>query len=150
LSFVRGSTTINHNSATAADASLAGKTVFLGNNRAVNGGSACVGNSGCDISAEESVSSDVANARDRGGDHDQFAACRSGLAKFTSSYHRGDGECGIDHDEFAACRNDLAKFTSSYHRGDAECGSDYDEFAACRNGLAKFTRSYRHGDSVRF
>ena len=119
---MRGSTTINHNSATAADASLAGKTVFLGNNRAVNGGSACVGNSGRDISAEQSVSSDVANARDRGGDHDQFAACRSGLAKFTSSYHRGD----------------------------AECGSDYDEFAACRNGLAKFTRSYRHGDSVRF
>src|SRR5947207_11892455 len=49
LSFVRGSTTICHSSATATDATsptLPGKTAFWGNNRAVNGSSACLGDSG--------------------------------------------------------------------------------------------------------
>jgi hypothetical protein len=177
LSFVRGSTTICHSSATAADANLAGKTAFLGNNRAINGRSACLGNSGRDTSAEQPVSSNIANARDCGSNYDEFAACRDDLAKFTKCYHRGDRDCGSNYDEFAACRDDLAKFTKCYHRGDRDCGSDYDEFAACRcdlakfikcyhradadyrsdydefatcrNGLAKFTKSYRHG-SVRF
>jgi hypothetical protein len=122
---VRGSTTIYHSSATATGAGspgLAGKKAFLGNNRAVNGRSACLGDSGRDISAEQSVSCDVANARDWGSDYDEFAACRNGLARFTKSYR---------------------------HR-DSDWGSDYDELAACRNGLARFTESYRRGNSVRF
>jgi hypothetical protein len=89
LSIVRGSTTIYHSSATATDGSspsLAGKTAFLGNNRGVNGRGACLGDSGRDTSAEPSVSSDVANARDCGIGYDQFAACRNRLAKFTKSY----------------------------------------------------------------
>ena len=118
---MRGSTTICHSSATAAGANLAGKTAFSGNNRAVNGCSACLGDSGRDTSTEQPVSSNIANTRD----------------------------CGSDYDEFGACRSDLAKFTKCYHRGDRDCGSDYDEFGACRCDLAKFTKSYRHG-SVRF
>jgi hypothetical protein len=150
LSFVRGSTTTYHSSATATDAILAGKTAFLGNNRAVNRRSACLGDSGRDTSGEQSISNDVPNARDWGSDYDEFAACRNCLAKFTKSYHHGDSACGSDYDEFAACRNCLAKFAKSCRHGDSAWGSDYDEFAACRNCLAKFAKSCRHGDSVRF
>jgi hypothetical protein len=121
----------------------------LGNNRAVDGRSACLGNSGRDTSAEQPVSSNIANARDCGSDYGEFAAWRNGLAKITKCYHRGDPGCRRGYDELATCRSDLAKFTKSYRRGDADCGSDYDELATCRNGLAKFTKSYRHG-SVRF
>ena len=120
---MRGSTAICH-SAAATDGSspnLEGKTDFLGNNRAVNWRSVCLGDSGRDTSAEQSVSSDVANARNRGSEYDQFAACRSGVAEFTESYHRGDADCGSDCDEFAARRNGLSKFTKSHHRGDAVC-----------------------------
>jgi hypothetical protein len=175
---VRGSTTTYRSSATATDASLAGKKSFLGNNRAVNGRIACLRDSGRDKSGEQFVSSDVAKARDGGSDcaefiasrnslakftkfghhrdsdwgsdHDEFAACRNSLAKFTKSYHHRDSDWGSDYDEFAACRNGLAKFTKSYHHRDSDLGSDYDEFAACRNGLAKFTKSYHHRDPVRF
>ena len=129
---MRGSTTICH-SAAATDGSspsLEGKTAFLGNNRGVNWGSACLGDSGRGTSAEQSVSSDVANARNRGSEYDQSAVCRSGLAEFTKSYYRGDADYGSDHDEFGDCRSGLAKFTKSYYRGDADCGSNYDKFVA--------------------
>jgi hypothetical protein len=102
----------------------------LGNNRGVNWGSACLGDSGRDTSAEQSVSSDVANARNRGSEYDQSAVCRSGLAEFTKSYYRGDADYGSDHDEFGDCRSGLAKFTKPYYRGDADCGSNYDKFVA--------------------
>jgi hypothetical protein len=149
LSFVRGSTTTYHSSATATDPSspsLAGKTVFFGSNRDLNGRSACLGDSGRDTSAEHSVSSGVANARDCGIGYDEFAAYRNGLAKLTKSYRRADYDCGIGYDEFAACRNGLAKFTKCYRRGDSDYGIGYDEFAAGRNGLAKLTKSYRRAD----
>jgi hypothetical protein len=77
LSFVRGSTTICHSSATATDATspnLPGKTAFLGNNRAVNGRSAYVGDSGRNKSAGYFVSSGVANARDYQIGYKEFAA----------------------------------------------------------------------------
>jgi hypothetical protein len=150
---MRGPTTIYHSSATATDGSspsLAGKTAFLGNNRAVNGRSACLGDSGRDTSAEHSVTSGVANARDCRISYEEFAAYRNGFAKFTKSYRHGDSDCGIGYEEFAAYRNGLAKFTKSYRHGDSDCGIGYDEFAAYRNGLAKFTKSYRRGDSVHF
>jgi hypothetical protein len=121
----------------------------LGNNRAVNGRSACLGDSGRNTSAEQHVSSNIANARDCGVGYEESGACRNGLAKFTKYYYRGDPGCRSDYDEFAACRSDLAKFTKCYHRGDRDYRSDPDEFATCRNGLAEFTKSYRHG-SVRF
>jgi hypothetical protein len=89
---VRSSTTTQHNSATTAEASLAGKKVFLGNNRSVNGRIACLGDSGHDKSGEQFVSGDIANARDWEGDYDEFTACRNSLAKFTKSCHRGDSD----------------------------------------------------------
>jgi len=112
---VRGSTTICYSAAATVGSSpsLEGKTAFLGNNRAVNWRSACLADSGRDTSAEQSVSSDVANARNRGSEYHQFAACRNGLSEFTKSYHRGDANCGSDDDEFGECRSDLAKFTKS-------------------------------------
>jgi hypothetical protein len=121
----------------------------LGNNRVVNGRSACFGDSGRDTSAEHSFSSGVANARDCGIGYEEFAVCRNGLAKFSKSYHHGDSDWGSDYDKFAACRNGLAKFSKSCHRGGSDWGNDYDEFAVSRNGLAKFTKPCHYGDSVR-
>jgi hypothetical protein len=146
LSFLRRSTTIYHSSATATDASspsLAGKTVFLGNNRAVNGRGGCFGDSRRDTSAEHSVSSGIANARDCRIGYDEFAAGRGGLAKFSKSYLEGDSDCRISYEEFAAYRNGLAKFTKSCRHGDSDYGISYDEFATGRNSLGKFTKSYR-------
>jgi hypothetical protein len=122
----------------------------LGNNRAVNGRSACLGNSERDKSAEHSFSSGVANARDCGIGCEEFAAYRNGLGKFTKSYRHGDSDCGISYKEFTAYRNGLGKFTKSYRHGDSDCGIGYKEFIAYRNGLGKFTKSYRCGGSVRF
>src|SRR6266480_501684 len=93
LSFVRGSTTICHSSATATDATsptLPGKAAFLGNDRAVNGRSACLSDSGRNKSAEYFVSNGVANARDCQVGYEKFAAHRNGLGKFTKSYHHED------------------------------------------------------------
>jgi hypothetical protein len=150
---MRGSTTIYRSSADATDArspSLAGKTAFFGNTRGVNGPSVCLGDSGRDTSAEHSVSSAVANARDCGIGYEGLAACRNGLGRFGKSYRREDSDCGIDCDKFAARRSGCGKFIKSYRRGDSGCGIGYDEFAAYRNGLGKFTKSYRRGDCIRF
>jgi hypothetical protein len=119
----------------------------LGNNRAVNGRSPCLGDSGRDTAVEHSVTGGVANARDCRISYEEFAAYRNGLGKFTKSYRHGDSDCGIGYEEFATYRNGLGKFTKSYRHGDSDCGIGYEEFAAYRNGLGKFTKSYRHGDS---
>jgi hypothetical protein len=178
LSFVRGSTTTRHSPATATDASLAGKTVFFGNNRAVNGRGACIGDSGRDKSAKQCVSSDVANARGCAGEYDEFAAYRNGRTKFTKSCHRGDSNCrgeydqfaayrhcrakfnktchcedsscGREYDQFAAYRHARAKFDNIWHRGNSNCGGEYDQFAAWRHGRSKFAKFYHHRDCVRF
>jgi hypothetical protein len=147
---MRRSTTRCHSSATATDANLAGKTVFPRNNRAADWRSACLGDSGPDISAEQSVSNDIADSCDCGSDYDEFAACRNGCAKFTNACHRGDADCGSEYEQFVACRNYRARFTKSYQHGDGGRGGGYDEFAACRSRCAKFTKSYYDGDSVRF
>jgi len=150
---VRGSTTICHSSPTATDATsptLPGKTAFLGNNRAVNGRSACLGDSGRNKSAEYFVSKGVTNAPDCHVGYEKFAAYRSGLGKFSKSYHLGDSDCQVGYEEFAACRSGLGKFTKSYHLGDSDCQVGYEEFAAYRSGFGKFTKSYHLGDSVRF
>jgi hypothetical protein len=176
LSFVRGSTTARHSSATTTDATLAGKTDFLGNNRALNGRGACIGDSGRDTSAQQCVSSDVANARDcadeydefaayrngrtkrsyhggdsnRGSEYDQFAAYRHGRAKFNKTYHGGDFNRGGEYEHFAAYRNGYAKFNKTYHRGDSNCGGEYDQSAAYRHGRTKFAKFYYHRDCVHF
>jgi hypothetical protein len=116
---VRSSTAIYHNSATTPDASspsLADKTGFFGNNRAVNGHCAGLGDSGRDISAEQSVSSGIANARDCGTGYEEFAVHPSGLRKFTKFYRRGDCDCGIGYKEFAACSSGVGKFSNFYRR----------------------------------
>src|SRR6266576_3212126 len=144
LSFVRGSATICHSSPTATDATsptLPGKTAFLGNNRAVNGRSACLGDSGRNKSAEYFVSNGVANARDCQVGYEKFAAYRNSLGKFSKSYRHEDSDCQVGYEEFAAYRNGLGKFTKSYHHGDSDC--QVEEFAADRSGLGKFTKSYR-------
>src|SRR2546430_14424101 len=104
---------------------IAGKTAFLGNNWAVNGRIACLGDSGRDTSAEFSVTSGVANARDCRISYEEFAAYRNGLGKFTKSYRHGDSDCGIGYDEFAAYRNRRAKFTKSYRHRASDCGIGY-------------------------
>src|SRR6266404_1743402 len=100
LSFVRGSTTICHSSATATDATspiLPGKTAFWGNNRAVNGSSARLGDSGRNKSAECFVSNGVANARDCQVGYEKFAAYRNSLGEFTRFYRHGDSYCQVGH-----------------------------------------------------
>jgi hypothetical protein len=87
----------------------------LGNNRAVNGRIACLGDSERDKSAEQSVSSDVTNA----SDYEEFASCRNGRAEFTKAYHHGDSDWGSGCDKFASCRNGRAEFTKAYHHGDS-------------------------------
>src|SRR5215211_6504359 len=146
LSFVRGSATICHSSATVTGAIspiFPGKTAFLGNNRAVNGRSACVGDSGSNKSAEYFVSSGIANPRDCQVGYGGFAACRNGFGKFSNSYHRGDSDCQVGYEEFAAYRNGLGKFRKPYHNGDSDCQVGYEKFAAYRNGLGKFSNSCR-------
>ena len=135
-----GSTTSYHRYVIVTDANFTGKTVFFWNNRGVNRHCACLGDSGPDVSTEESVSGDVANAHDCRSDSDEFGSCRSGLAKFTRSCRQGDSDGGSDYDGSTACQSGLAKFTKSCHNGDSDRGSDDDEFGAYRNGLAKSTK----------
>jgi len=77
----------------------------LGNNRAVNGRSAGLGDSGHDISAEQSVSSGIANARDCRIGYEDSAAYSSGFGKFSNFYRRGDSDCGSGYREFAVHPN---------------------------------------------
>jgi hypothetical protein len=123
LSFLRRSSTICHSSATATDASapsLAGKTVFFGNNGAVNGRSACLDDSGHDTPAEHFVSSGITNPCDCGISYKEFAGDRNGVAKFNKSCRHGNSDCRIRYDEFAAGRNGLATFIEPYRRGDLD------------------------------